>query len=172
MQRRKFIQFALAVPVATLLGTKVVAMVRHYPLADLLQQLKRYPADKLINHGDWPVSQILQHLAQSVRYSRLGYPEHKSTLFHYTAGSIAFNAFAASGSMHHALNEPIPGAPSLVNKVPNDVALAELIQELEIFIAWQGDLAAHFAYGHLTKQQYYTAHYLHIQDHLKQISLS
>lgn len=41
-----------------------------------------------------------------------------------------------------------------------------------MFIAWQGDLAPHFAYGHETKQQYYTAHYLHIQDHLTEISLS
>jgi hypothetical protein len=172
MNRRKLLQYAIAAPVATLLGGKVVAMVRHYPLADLLQLLKRYPAAKLNSHGDWSVSAVLQHLAQSVRYSRLGYPEDKSAWFQATLGSVAFNAFAASGSMHHALNEPIPGAPRLVRGVPNDVALAELVHELELFIAWQGDLAPHFAYGHLTKQQYYTAHYLHIQNHLTEISLS
>ena len=72
----------------------------------------------------------------------------------------------------HPLDQPIPGAPVLVNDVPNDVALLELITELELFIAWQGDLAPHFAYGPLSKQQYYSAHYLHIQDHLTEISLS
>ncbi|MBZ9610041.1 DUF1569 domain-containing protein [Rheinheimera maricola] len=172
MNRRSFLQLAIGAPIAVLLGGKVVAMARHYPLDELLTQLKRLPPAKLISQGQWNVSTVLQHLAQSIRYSRLGYPEAKTALFQYTAGSIAFNAFAATGSMHHALDQPIPGAPALINSVPNDVALAELVTELELFIAWQGDLAPHFAYGTLTKQQYYTAHYLHIQEHLTEISLS
>lgn len=172
MNRRRFLQVAIAVPVTLLLGSKVIAMARHYPLQEMLTQLKRLPPAKLISHGHWSVSTVLQHLAQSIRYSRLGYPEAKTALFQYTAGSIAFNAFAAAGSMQHPLDQPIPGAPALVNDVPNDVALRELITELELFIAWQGELAPHFAYGPLSKQQYYSAHYLHIQQHLTEISLS
>jgi hypothetical protein len=172
MNRRTFLKTAGFSALAIALGVKVVAMARHYPLEQLLLQLKRLPAEKLSSSGQWSVSEILQHLAQSVRYSRLGYPAAKSALFQHTAGSAALNAFAALGDMHHPLDEPIPGAPVLSAEVPNDVALAELITELEMFIAWQGELAPHFAYGRLSKQQYYSAHYLHIQDHLSELSLS
>lgn len=172
MNRRTFLQFAIAIPLLAVTATKLVAMARHYPLSELVRELQRLPAAKLSSNGHWSVSEIFQHLAQSVRYSRLGYPLANPALFQYTAGSLAFNAFAASGVMQHPLDEAIPGAPALVTALPADVALAELISELELFISWQGDLAPHFAYGTLSKQQYYSAHYLHIRDHLAQISLS
>jgi hypothetical protein len=171
MNRRRFLLTTLTVPVVLAFGVKTVAMARHYPLDELLLQLKRLPADRLSSHGQWNVSVIFQHLAQSIRYSRLGYPSAKSALFQYTAGAAALNVFSATGSMSHPLAQPIPGAPALVGNVPNDVALAELISEIELFIAWQGDLAPHFAYGNLTKAQYYSAHYLHLQDHLSEIQL-
>jgi hypothetical protein len=172
MNRRQFLLTTLATPFALAFGIKTVAMARHYPLDELLHQLKRLPPDKLRSSGSWNVSTILQHLAQSIRYSRLGYPQAKSALFQYTAGAAALNVFSASGGMTHALDQPIPGAPALISAVPNDVALAELISEIELFIAWQGDLAPHFAYGNLTKAQYYSAHYLHLQNHLSEIQLS
>lgn len=172
MNRRKFILTAVGAPLAVAFGTKVIAMARHYPLDELLMQLKRLPPDKLNGHGIWSVSEVLQHLAQSIRYSRLGYPEAKSALFQYSVGAAALNVFSASGTMSHPLDEPIPGAPKLVEAVPNDVALAELVTEIELFIAWQGNLAPHFAYGNLSKTQYYSAHYLHIQNHLQEITLS
>jgi hypothetical protein len=172
MNRRQFLQLTLAAPAAAIIGSKVVAMARHYPLEQLVLTLKRLPATQLSSSGSWSVSEIFQHLAQSVRYSRFGYPQANSALFQHTAGSLAFNVFAAAGTMQHPLDEAIPGAPALVQAVPADVALAELVHELELFISWQGDLAPHFAYGRLSKQQYYSAHYLHIQNHLEQISLS
>ncbi len=172
MNRRKFLLSALATPVALALGIKTVAMARLYPLQELVLHLRRLPADKLTSSGHWNVSEVMQHLAQSIRYSRLGYPVAKSAIFRYTLGSAALNVFSATGSMSHPLDEPIPAAPPLVSSVPNDVALAELISEIDLFISWQGELAPHFAYGRLTKAQYYSAHYLHIQNHLSQISLS
>lgn len=172
MNRRYFIKAALLSPLVAILAIKAIAMTRHYPLQQLMLELKQLPTDRLSSQGHWSVSEILQHLAQSVRYSRLGYPQAKSALFQHTAGSAALNAFAAAGSMSHPLHEPIPGAPALRATVPNDVAMAELLDELALFVAWQGALAPHFAYGELTKQQYDCAHYLHIQNHLQQISLS
>lgn len=171
MNRRSFLRTIILAPIAVAIGVKTVALARHYPLEQLLLQLKRLPTDKLSSSGAWNVSAILQHLAQSIRYSRLGYPTAKSSAFQYTAGSVAFNLFAASGSMTHPLDEPIPGAPKLVSQVPNDVAMAELISEIELFIAWQGDLAPHFAYGSMSKAQYYSAHYLHIQNHLTELNM-
>jgi hypothetical protein len=172
MNRRKFLLGALAAPLVIGFGIKTVAMARLYPLDTLLSELKRLPPDRLSSTGDWSVSEVLQHLAQSVRYSRIGYPQAKPAVFQYTAGAAALNVFSAAGSMTHPLDQPIPGAPTLVGRVPNDVAMAELISEIELFIAWQGDLAPHFAYGSLSKAQYYSAHYLHIQNHLTEISLS
>jgi len=171
MNRRKFLLGTLAVPVVIGFGIKVVATARLYPLDTLLSELKRLPPERLTSSGSWNASAVLQHLAQSIRYSRLGYPEAKPVVFQHTAGAAALNVFSAIGSMTHPLDQPIPGAPTLVGSVPNDVAMAELISEIELFINWQGDLAPHFAYGSLTKAQYYSAHYLHVKNHLTEISL-
>ena len=137
MNRRKFLLTAVGAPLAVAFGTKVVAMARHYPLDELLAQLKRLPAAKLTSHGNWSVSKVFQHLAQSIRYSRLGYPQAKSALFQYTAGAAALNVFSASGTMSHPLDEPIPGAAKLVDAVPNDVAMAELVTEIDPVIVHQ-----------------------------------
>lgn len=169
MDRRKFLHAAIATPIVLALGVKTTAMMRHYPLIDLLTQLKFLRADKLQSSGHWNVSEIFQHCTQSILYSRIGYPQAKSALFQYTAGTAAINFFSAKGSMTHPLDEMIPGAPALVKELPVDVAQAELINELQQFIAWQGELAPHFAYGSLTKTQYYSAHYLHLKNHLSEI---
>lgn len=171
MDRRKFLMGITLTPVVLFIGMKSIAFNRHLPLTTLLSELRRLPAAKLHSTGIWNVSEIFQHCAQSIRYSRLGYPQHYSALFQYTVGATALSAFTVSGSMTHPLDEVIPGAPVLVPELPNDIALTELIYELEQFIAWQGELAPHFAYGSLTKTQYYNAHYLHLQNHLSEISL-
>lgn len=172
MNRRQFLQTAALSPIALVLGVKFIATLRPYPLQELQTQLRAMQPHRLTSSGVWNVSQIFQHCAQSIRYSIYGYPEHYSALFKNTAGKLALNAFAASGSMRHPLDEVIPGAPVLQADVPNDVALRELMYELQQFINWQGELAPHFAYGSLTKAQYYSAHYLHLQSHLAEIQQS
>ncbi|MCC5825633.1 DUF1569 domain-containing protein [Alkalimonas sp.] len=171
MKRRAFLGLVAATPVALWAGTHVGAMLRRPPLQALTSQLQQLPAGQLTQLGDWSVSEIFQHCAQSVRYSRIGYPEPRSRLFQLTIGSTALAAFSAAGKMQHPLNEPLPGAPKLRKSVPVDVAQAELIVELEQFIRWQGRLAPHFAYGRLSKAQYYNAHWLHLRDHLQEIAL-
>lgn len=169
MNRRQFLKTAAITPITLILGAKFIATLRPYPLQELQTRLRAMQPERLISLGTWNVSQIFQHCAQSIRYSISGYPEHYSALFKNTAGKLALNAFAAKGSMHHPLDEVIPGAPALATDVPNDVALRELMYELQQFINWQGELAPHFAYGSLTKAQYYSAHYLHLQNHLQEI---
>jgi len=172
MNRRQFIHAAALSPIAVVLGLKFIATLRPYPLQTLHTRLRGLQPDRLISTGTWRVSQIFQHCAQSIRYSIYGYPEHYSALFKNTAGKLALNAFAATGSMSHPLDEVIPGAPALAPDVPNDVALQELLYELQQFINWQGELAPHFAYGSLTKAQYYSVHYLHLENHLTEIQQS
>lgn len=172
MDRRHFIGIAIGTPVLLLVGTKLGAMVRRYPLQELSAHLQHLPLQQLKSTGRWSVSEIFQHCAQSIRYSRLGYPEHRSALFKHTVGATALAAFSSIGKMHHSLDEVLPGAPPLQALVPLDVALAELVVEVEQFISWQGELAPHFAYGRLSKAQYYNAHWLHLQNHLQEVVLA
>ncbi|KKO48665.1 twin-arginine translocation pathway signal [Arsukibacterium sp. MJ3] len=172
MNRRQFLQASVLAPVAIVLVTKLVATIRPYPLSGILLQLRALPPQRLSSSGEWNVSQILQHCAQSVRYSIDGYPKARSLWFQNSIGKLAINAFAATGKLHHPLNEPIPGAPTLAPELPNDVALRELIYTVQQFMDWQGELQPHFTYGSLSKAQYYSVHYLHLQSHLDQISVS
>ncbi|SEU38206.1 DUF1569 domain-containing protein [Stigmatella erecta] len=172
MNRRTLLYSAIATPVVLALGVKTAAMARHGALSELLAQLQSLPADTLRGTGRWSASEIFQHCAQSIRFSRLGYPQARSALFQNTVGAAALNVFSAAGEMHHPLDEAIPGAPALVRGVPNDAALAELMSELKQFIAWQGALAPHFAYGELSRAQYDTAHYLHLKNHLSEVQPS
>ena len=171
MKRRAFLSLAVATPIVLWTGVHLGSMLRRPSLLALTNQLERLPLTQLHALGDWGVSEIFQHCAQSVRYSRIGYPEQRSRLFQLTIGATALAAFSTAGKMQHPLNEPLPGAPSLRTSVPVDVAQAELISELEQFMRWQGRLAPHFAYGRLSKAQYYNAHWLHLQDHLQEIVL-
>mgnify|MGYP003635753969 CR=1 FL=1 len=171
MNRRQFIKASVLTPVALLLTTKLVATLRPYPLSGILAQLKALPAERLTSGGVWNASQILQHCAQSISYSIYGYPKAHSPFFRYSIGKLAVNAFAATGTLHHPLDEPIPGAPALEPVLPNDVALRELIYTVEQFMNWQGEMQPHFAFGSLNKAQYYSVHYLHLQSHLAQLSI-
>jgi hypothetical protein len=67
---------------------------------------------KTVEGNPWNLSQVLQHLAQSVEFSMRGFPALKGAWFRSTLGSAAFAVFNARGAMSHTLDEPIPGAPA------------------------------------------------------------
>jgi hypothetical protein len=85
-------------------------------------------------------SQTLQHLAQSVEYAMLGYPQAKPAAFQATLGSAAFALFAWQGRMHHGLDEPIPGAPPLDATLDPDAAAQRLRQAIADFQRFGGPL--------------------------------
>lgn len=115
--------------------------------------------------GPWSLSQLLQHLAQSVEYSMQGYPEMKSAAFRAVVGNTAFALFNLYGSMRHDLAEPIPGAPALDPDKALKSSVERLIAAFEAFEAWTGPLKPHFAYGELDKAQYTRAHLMHLANH-------
>ncbi|MEZ9139145.1 MULTISPECIES: DUF1569 domain-containing protein [unclassified Shewanella] len=139
-------------------------------IAEMKQNLLNLQTNdsRILTTGNWELSQILNHCAQSVEYSISEYPEHKSELFKNTLGSFAFSAFAAKGKMSHNLSEAIPGAPLLTPK-DIDVALNRLQLSLTDFQQHAGKLQPHFAYGELTKSEYELAHVMHFNNHLKEI---
>jgi hypothetical protein len=97
------------------------------------------------------------------------FPEHKSSVFKSTVGTLAFSIFSSKGKMTHGLNEPIPSAPPLTKSSDPTIALNRLKKSLIEFDSYQGTLAPHFAYGELTKSEYEKAHLMHLYNHLQQI---
>jgi hypothetical protein len=111
----------------------------------------------------WPLSQVLQHAAQSIEYSLDGFPEPKSALFQATVGQGAWSVFNARGRMNHSLTEPIPGAPALDGALPLERASTRLLAAIERFERHGGELKPHFAYGAL-------AHLMHLANHWTEVA--
>jgi hypothetical protein len=117
--------------------------------------------------GRWSLAQVLDHAAQSVEYSMVGYPQLKSPVFRATVGTAAFGWFEARGEMTHGLDEAIPGAPPLRDELP--AAIERLVAALRRFEAHSGPLQPHFAYGALDKPQYTRAHLMHLANHWSEV---
>lgn len=134
---------------------------------DWLDSLEAAPAVKAT--GAWPLSSVLDHLAQSIEMSMDGFPQPKSPLFQKTAGRAAFAVFRMKGRMSHGLDQPIPGAPSLVAGADWKPAAVRLRQAIVRFESHNGALAPHFAYGVLSKPDFALAHCMHIANHQDEI---
>jgi hypothetical protein len=122
--------------------------------------------------GAWSLSQMLQHVAQSIDCSIDGYPQLRSALFRKAIGGVAFAAFQARGRMSHALDEPIPGTPALDAQLALPSAISRAQIALRRFEAHDGALAPHFAYGVLDKAEYTRAHLMHLANHWLDIERS
>jgi hypothetical protein len=124
----------------------VPANIAPLTIAVALKKLDKLSRQEILSSGEWSPYQIFTHCAQSIEFSLSGFPEHKSEFFKNTAGQLAFSAFSTKGQMTHSLSEPI--------------------QQFE------GKLAAHFAYGELSKPDYERAHVMHFYNHLHEITVS
>lgn len=182
MKRRQFIKTLLPGGITVCLGTGGAIWLMgnnnrpELSIEAAFKQLDRLASRKILHLGEWNPHQIFTHCAQSIEYSMLGFPEHKSTLFKNTVGQLAFSVFAYRGKMTHGLSEPIPGAPLLAREEHDAAqlsvqnALARLKQALIDFHQYQGELAPHFAYGKLSKEEYQLAHLMHLNNHLEEIT--
>ena len=134
--------------------------------ADALAELDRVTAAPPAVPGPWTLAQILAHCAQSVEYSMDGYPTARSALFRGTVGRLAMRTFLRRGHMSHDVAAGIPGAPDIGADVALADARARLRAAFERFVAFEGELAPHFAYGKVTKPEYEALHAMHLADHL------
>jgi hypothetical protein len=116
--------------------------------------------------GAWNLTEVFNHLAQSIEYSMTGYPEHKPQWFKSSVGAAAFQVFSFRARMSHNLTEAIPGAPTLDAQ---NLAAAHhrLVMALKAFESHKGGLKPHFAYGLLSHADYLKAHVMHINNHLE-----
>jgi len=171
MERRKLL-IGTAAAVGVLAGGVALrrATMQPFSLAATIDELNALKGKTLKSTGAWNPFQVFTHLAQSIEFSMRGYPAQKSPLFQSTAGSLAFNAFAAVGAMTHDLAEPIPGAPALPADGPVNAAIDRSVKALNLFRVYTGSLHPHFAYGALSREQYVQAHIMHFRNHMREIT--
>ena len=169
MKRRQFLETSAvalaAVPLAACtgrLGTFETWKQAQQAVLDLLFK------PQVVAGNPWNLSQVLQHLAQSIEFSMQGFPALKGAWFRSSLGSAAFAVFNARGAMSHDLSEPIPGAPALDASQALKASAQRLLDAMEAFAAFEGPLRPHFAYGELTKAQYQRAHLMHLANHWTQ----
>ena len=174
MNRRKFILGSIASG-AFIGGVAWLGIDQNQEPLDIdfaLLKLNRLMEQNPVATGEWNLYQVLTHCAQSVEYSILGYPEHKSDIFKNTVGKTAFSLFSSKRKMTHALNEAIPGAPEFSDDENITDAFERFKKSLIDFKKYDGVLTPHFTYGQLTKLQYETAHVMHFNNHLLEIELT
>lgn len=174
MKRRQFISTGIAggaiVGVGGIAWLSIDADKTPLTINSLIRRLDELDSEKMETLGDWNLSQILVHCAESIEFSMSDFPEHKSDLFKSTLGKLAFSAFQSKGIMTHGLNEIIPGASLYRGQENVEYALGRLKKSLLDFDQFDGELAEHFAYGQLSKSEYEKAHVMHFNNHLLEIS--
>ena len=137
-------------------------------LTDLATRLSSgaYGPKVLAAGSEWNLSQTIQHCAQTVRYSVIGYPALRPWLFRATAGAVAKRVFLRRGAMKHPLGAVIEGAPPLERDLPVAEAVEQLTKAVALFTAHTGDHAPHPAYGRCTHDEFARLHAMHIAEHL------
>jgi hypothetical protein len=137
-----------------------------------LAELKLLEQNKVTSSTNWNLSQILNHCAQSIEYSMVGYPELKSIIFRKTIGKIAISVFLNRGYMNHGLNDEITGAPKLPSESNLKDAFNRLYNSIDAFKNFTAELKPHLAYDNLSKEDYEAAHAMHIANHLSSVSIT
>ncbi|MDD5334027.1 MAG: DUF1569 domain-containing protein [Rhodoferax sp.] len=141
-------------------------------LDDVLRWLDRLEhATQVQSSNAWPMSAVLEHMAQSIDMSMDGFPQPRSALFQSTLGAAAFTLFRLRGRMSHSLIEPIPGAPALPQVAQWQSGETRLRAAVQRFQRHTGALKPHFAYGTLSHADFALAHTLHIANHQDDITV-
>ena len=168
MKRRRVLQASSVLLAAPLAGCSGELQTFTSWKAGQQAVLELLFTEKVVQGSPWNLSQVLQHLAQSVEFSMQGFPALKGAWFRSSIGSAAFALFNARGAMSHSLDEPIPGAPALDASQTLKTSVQRLLDAMDAFANFQGTLRPHFAYGELTKPQYERAHLMHLANHWTQ----
>ena len=175
MNRRRFLftglGTGLAISAGSVLWYNLLEQKNDLSIVKLINSLQVFSGQHLVFTGEWNATQVFNHLAQSIEFSMLGYPQHKSDLFKSVIGKTAFKVFQKQSSMSHNLHEVIPGAPD-INIGDQSTALTRLLQALQDFTVFDGELQAHFAYGELSHQDYADAHVMHVLNHFEALQLA
>lgn len=116
----------------------------------------------------WSLMQICTHCAQTILCAMTGYPKLKPRIIRNTIGPWVLAWFFYRNRMQHNLQADLEGAAAI--EVQHRPALEILIQVIDQFLAYEGQLQPHFVFGNLTKAQYDRYFTLHIQDHFSEVN--
>lgn len=131
----------------------------------MLELDKLQKAPEILLSPGWDLPHTLDHCARSIEHSMLGFPEQRNIVFQTLIGATAFHIFDARGYMSHNLVEEIPGDQFEPPLPTLETAIARLQNSIHTFMAYQGALSPHFAYGKLSKSQFDRANAMHIANH-------
>lgn len=146
---------------------------RHFRLRTLddalaeLDRLARAP-DVTLSPG-WDLSHTLDHCARSIEHAMRGFPTQKNVLYQKVIGATAFHLFDRRGYMKHNLLQEIPGDVFTPPPPALDTAIARLQLTIRDFLAYEGPLRPHFAFGALSRDQYDRVNAMHIANHFDAI---
>ena len=168
MKRRAIIGWVVGGSAVAVTGALfAVSRPRTHPHLALQTAIDRIRALDPANadcEGPWPVARTLHHLAQSIEFSMVGYPELRSAMFRRTVGRTAYNVFQSRGSMGHDTAAIIPG--ETIEQGDPAEAKERLVQSLVDFQNLDTAPKPHFAYGELSHAEYAKAHVMHLHDHI------
>ena len=135
-----------------------------------LQSLRNYliqqSSSKAVT-SHWSLMHICTHCSQTILCAMTGYPKLKPWLIRKTVGPCILSWFLYRNQMHHNLQAELIGATPI--DVNNREALEVLIQAIDQFLDYKGELQPHFVFGDLNKAQYDRYFTLHIKDHLNEV---
>ena len=122
--------------------------------------------DTLASQSEWSAYEIFVHCAKTIEYSMTGYPSLKPAIVRNTVGKLVINKFLKQGKMKHDLNADVPGSPVIEDIGSFEEGRKILIDSIEKFSSYTGELKPHLLFGKLSREQYDKYFALHIADHL------
>lgn len=134
---------------------------------ELLNLQNAWP--KVDTLDQWQLPLILDHCAESLEFTMTGFPEMKPGWFRSTVGPIAKHVFLLQGKMSHNTLDPIPGDADMPHSQTEQEAFERLLRAIGNFKTWNRELAEHFAYGVVSRDEAEKLQAFHIADHLSKI---
>ena len=117
------------------------------------------------------IGQVFEHCAQSIEGSTIGYSLecHKSRP-KKMIGRTALAIFSWLRCMIHDTSATLDGI-NMTEEITQEEGIQLCIDALTNFDSFSGNLAEHFVYGNLSKPTYTQAILLHIENHLRMMSI-
>ena len=122
--------------------------------------------DALASQSEWSAYEIFVHCAKTIEYSMTGYPSLKPAIVRNTVGKLVINKFLKQGKMKNDLNADVPGSPVIEDIGSFEEGRKILMDSIEKFSSYTGELKPHLLFGNLSREQYDKYFALHIADHL------
>jgi hypothetical protein len=138
-------------------------------LEDSKKALLSLNEKEVLDLKEWSAYHIFVHCSKTIEYSMTGYPKMKPVIIRGTVGKLAINKFLKQGYMNHNLKADVPGSPVINDKGSFHEGRDILLQSIEKFMKFEGELKPHLLFGKLDRNIYDMYFAMHIADHLSEL---